>query len=221
MLPDRWNPLYRLELQTSLNAPTGAWCSLTTVSSVLGLIMKLSQCTYRCVVLPDSRTTMTSSTSSSTSQCTYRCVVPPDVIPTATMPPLMSQCTYSSLTIRGRGRLPAVDRSQCTYRCVVLPDLPPSLDPTTTSMLSQCTYRCVVLPDFGWWTASCKTNVSQCTYRCVVLPDCMQRSCCWNRPAGLNAPTGAWCSLTRKVDAPQAYLGSQCTYRCVVLPDTA
>ena len=122
MLPDRWNPLYRLELQTSLNAPTGAWCSLTTVSSVLGLIMKLSQCTYRCVVLPD-------------------------VIPTATMSPLMSQCTYSSLTIRGRGRLPAVDRSQCTYRC-------------------------------------------------VVLPDCMQRSCCWNRPAGLNAPTGAWCSLT-------------------------
>ena len=101
MLPDRWNPLYRLELQTSLNAPTGAWCSLTTVSSVLGLIMKLSQCTYRCVVLPD-------------------------VIPTATMSPLMSQCTYSSLTIRGRGRLPAVDRSQCTYRCVVLPDIAPT-----------------------------------------------------------------------------------------------
>ena len=141
MLPDRWNPLYRLELQTSLNAPTGAWCSLTTVSSVLGLIMKLSQCTYRCVVLPDSRTTMTSSTSSSTSQCTYRCVVPPDVIPTATMPPLMSQCTYSSLTIRGRGRLPAVDRSQCTYRCVVLPDdaiaAIPDADPRKVSMHLQ------------------------------------------------------------------------------------
>ena len=38
--------------------------------------------------------------------------------------------------------------------------------------------------------------VSQCTYRCVVLPDRWPK-----RPPGalsesLNAPTGAWCSLT-------------------------
>ena len=36
----------------------------------------------------------------------------------------------------------------------------------------------------------------------------------------LNAPTGAWCSLTRK-DATMLRLAfeSQCTYRCVMLPD--
>ena len=170
-LPDVCREYTHSPAQPRLNAPTGAWCSLTTVSSVLGLIMKLSQCTYRCVVLPDSRTTMTSSTSSSTSQCTYRCVVPPDVIPTATMSPLMSQCTYSSLTIRGRGRLPAVDRSQCTYRC-------------------------------------------------VVLPDELEKGALMSSVACLNAPTGAWCSLTdgeRK--SLLSVVQSQCTYRCVVLPD--
>ena len=36
-----------------LNSPTGAWCSLT-VHAVGGLMsMPMSQCTYRCVVLPD------------------------------------------------------------------------------------------------------------------------------------------------------------------------
>ena len=36
---------------------------------------------------------------------------------------------------------------------------------------------------------------SQCTYRCVVLPD--QMSDAFNGVGnGLNAPTGAWCSLT-------------------------
>ena len=35
----------------------------------------------------------------------------------------------------------------------------------------------------------------------------------------LNAPTGAWCSLTSKA-LPMAFrIMSQCTYRCVVLPD--
>ena len=39
------------------------------------------------------------------------------------------------------------------------------------------------------------TSVSQCTYRCVVLPD--KREVEATRAAdGLNAPTGAWCSLT-------------------------
>ena len=145
-LPDVCREYTHSPAQPRLNAPTGAWCSLTTVSSVLGLIMKLSQ-------------------------CTYRCVVPPDVIPTATMSPLMSQCTYSSLTIRGRGRLPAVDRSQCTYRC-------------------------------------------------VVLPDELEKGALMSSVACLNAPTGAWCSLTdgeRK--SLLSVVQSQCTYRCVVLPD--
>ena len=40
----------------------------------------VSQCTYRCVVLPDARR-LSSATSSRTSQCTYRCVVLPDAPP--------------------------------------------------------------------------------------------------------------------------------------------
>ena len=36
---------------------------------------------------------------------------------------------------------------------------------------------------------------------------------------GLNAPTGAWCSLTRSSRRASSLRRSQCTYRCVVLPD--
>ena len=36
-----------------LNAPTGAWCSLTETSELGKGFVFLSQCTYRCVVLPD------------------------------------------------------------------------------------------------------------------------------------------------------------------------
>ena len=35
----------------------------------------------------------------------------------------------------------------------------------------------------------------------------------------LNAPTGAWCSLTAWCVAAATMMVSQCTYRCVVLPD--
>ena len=35
----------------------------------------------------------------------------------------------------------------------------------------------------------------------------------------LNAPTGAWCSLTIKTLEKEISAMSQCTYRCVVLPD--
>ena len=39
-------------------------------------------------------------------------------------------------------------------------------------------------------------SMSQCTYRCVVLPDKESRH--ESRPVScLNAPTGAWCSLTQ------------------------
>ena len=61
----------------------------------------LSQCTYRCVVLPDS-TPATALVLGVTSQCTYRCVVLPD-----------STTLLSAASLR---------LSQCTYRCVVLPD---------------------------------------------------------------------------------------------------
>ena len=136
------------------------------------------------------------------------------------------------------------------------------------AIMSQCTYRCVVLPDgrllrhdrlprkslnapTGAWCSLTRIYLnltrnelmSQCTYRCVVLPD---RRGCQESPSGrrLNAPTGAWCSLTatliylsevrQSLNAPTGAwcsltclgrqqgataLRSQCTYRCVVLPD--
>ena len=161
----------------------------------------------------------------------------------------------------------ATIRSQCTYRCVVLPDLFPeeengnpfSLNAPTGAWcsltitdlkvgmkirVSQCTYRCVVLPDAPLGPADIAYVVaSQCTYRCVVLPDRRLVSRHGRRARSLNAPTGAWCSLTLlgrllhtrgfRLNAPTGawcsltlirkgvgpWLTSQCTYRCVVLPD--
>jgi len=84
--------------------------------------------------------------------------------------------------------------SQCTYRCVVLPD---ALIVAAESSVapSQCTYRCVVLPDDRDVQLALSNMSSQCTYRCVVLPDCRQ-STVMSTACSLNAPTGAWCSLT-------------------------
>ena len=60
---------------------------------------------------------------------------------------------------------------------------------------------------------------SQCTYRCVVLPDDTSPKLL-GQSGSLNAPTGAWCSLTGLMISHRAVRGeSQCTYRCVVLPD--
>ena len=41
-----------------------------------------------------------------------------------------------------------------------------------------------------------KTVMSQCTYRCVVLPDQQGGNHEHRFCPRLNAPTGAWCSLT-------------------------
>ena len=40
-------------------------------------------------------------------------------------------------------------------------------------------------------------TMSQCTYRCVVLPDRTAHVVPVLKCICLNAPTGAWCSLTR------------------------
>ena len=64
---------------------------------------------------------------------------------------------------------------------------------------SQCTYRCVVLPDWVMMASSKEAMfLSQCTYRCVVLPDRTSGGASPASTSGLNAPTGAWCSLTRR-----------------------
>ena len=60
-----------------LNAPTGAWCSLTRPADRPASPDHLSQCTYRCVVLPDV-IIAASLINLAMSQCTYRCVVLPD-----------------------------------------------------------------------------------------------------------------------------------------------
>ena len=63
-----------------------------------------SQCTYRCVALPDMTLTLDNTSWSATSQCTCRCVVLPD--------PMRIDTNKSW-----------AGGSQCTCRCVVLPDL--------------------------------------------------------------------------------------------------
>ena len=71
------------------------------VKRLLGLAK--SQCTYRCVVLPDSAKER-AELELSVSLSTYRCVVLPDLLV---------------------GIIAAIIvASQCTYRCVVLPDRP-------------------------------------------------------------------------------------------------
>ena len=54
----------------------------------------------------------------------------------------------------------------------------------------------------------------------MVLPDFVENAILIAISVGLNAPTGAWCSLTPGSDLTKGKVGSQCTYRCVVLPDT-
>ena len=61
-----------------LNAPTGAWRSLTFDELVYKADAWMSQCTYRCVVLPDIITAALTAGGQGKSQCTYRCVVLPD-----------------------------------------------------------------------------------------------------------------------------------------------
>ena len=60
-----------------LNNIPGAWCSLTARAGDLARWAQMSQCTYRCVVLPDNKGEH-HEYRVYTSQCTYRCVVLPD-----------------------------------------------------------------------------------------------------------------------------------------------
>ena len=54
----------------------------------------------------------------------------------------------------------------------------------------------MVLPDAFWTGFRQSFARSQCTYRCVVLPDGWLLLKDRPGPESLNAPTGAWCSLT-------------------------
>ena len=139
-------------LGSGLNAPTGAWCSLTHERIVIYLPADESQCTYRCVVLPDKEGTSWKRLPGP-SQCTYRCVVLPD----------------------SSGMPHHTNGTHCLNaptRCVVLPDLiqkgnyherqqrlnAPTGAWCSLTVMVQCIFIVCAL-------------VSQCTYRCVVLPD--------------------------------------------------
>ena len=53
-----------------------------------------------------------------------------------------------------------------------------------------------------------------------MLPDTLMEDTPSVDDLGLNAPTGAWCSLTAAIQSLWvSHIVSQCTYRCVVLPD--
>ena len=76
----------------------------------------------------------------------------------------------------------------CTIPRTSIVDMP--------SRSGDLTHRCMVLPDrLRSFLAAPGPRMSQCTYRCVVLPDSAASSR-WRPSTGLNAPTGAWCSLT-------------------------
>ena len=77
VLPDRSMVVRLRRTAGCLNAPTGAWCSLTVIRLAVKAVSGESQCTYRCVVLPDLRNTILD-VLCFPSQCTYRCVVLPD-----------------------------------------------------------------------------------------------------------------------------------------------
>ena len=147
--------------------------------------------------------------------------------------------------IYGRVQIGETYVSQCTYRCVVLPDGRLGSPRSGRLGLNAPTGAWCSLTHYPKGNHNERQQQSQCTYRCVVLPD---RIASFTEAAalhGLNAPTGAWCSLTyggypgdrchlHRLNAPtgawcslteEGQEGraspreSQCTYRCVVLPD--
>ena len=99
VLPDRGPTTATPTESSSLNAPTGAWCSLTSGRKSWESTSLPSQCTYRCVVLPDSRSSGLESSSEGGSQCTYRCVVLPDASQAGTG--FFSDAVSMHLQVRG------------------------------------------------------------------------------------------------------------------------
>ena len=177
-----------------LNAPTGAWCSLTTRARGWRVRVRPSQCTYRCVVLPDSPAPTTT-----------------PAAPTSLNAPTGAWCSLTLNEKEGRGPLQG---SQCTYRCVVLPDLQGRVLVTggrqrlnaPTGAWCSLTHQesrseghhqeRLNAPTGAWCslTLSEKTAQgplqSQCTYRCVVLPDPCSREWRYDATSRARSATG-------------------------------
>ena len=101
----------------------------------------------------------------------------------------------------------------------MLPDLPTRRETNPAGLRSQCTYRCVVLPDgIAGFTLGRASGLNAPTGAwCSLTITVVTVTVIL---IGLNAPTGAWCSLTPTAKkTAKAAKKSQCTYRCVVLPD--
>ena len=96
------------------------------LASVPPLPARKAQCTYKCMVFPDTPK-KGQPIKLMPSQCAYRCVVLPDA----------GRWRYRVLALL----------SQCTCRCVVLPDREEDGNQRRAGGGSQCTCRCVVLPD--------------------------------------------------------------------------
>ena len=156
-----------------LNAPTGAWCSLTMMAVYTSRDLKKSQCTYRCVVLPDCILSAYGMFNL-WSQCTYRCVVLPD-IPGCGAPP--------------RPCLNAPTGAWCSlthaYVWYIM---------TWNSSLNAPTgaWCSLTRPDPSRSSRSVRLNAptgAWCSLTVRYVTE-LRGSLC------LNAPTGAWCSLT-------------------------
>ena len=187
----------------------------------------MSQCTYRCVVPPDTtipevtlqkvvclnaptgawcpltRTLEDGSFSRRESQCTYRCVVPPDIragVCPPRVPPRLNAPT---------GAWCPLTSMSCTtvrgLRCLNAPTgawCPLTVRGNCRHVVrhwSQCTYRCVVPPDLTYYVDWAWDDESQCTYRCVVPPD----------PQGVGKVGGGWSDVRgcRRVGAGAARPG--------------
>ena len=135
-------------------------------------------------------------------QYAYRCVALPDVCREYTHSPARPRLNapaagaWCSLTSSGTSRLWRAVTSQCTYRCVVLPD-------REMKFFIRLFAESLNAPTGAWCSLTWPTlSLTLSTTR-------------------LNAPTGAWCSLTVGGTRFVAQTSrSQCTYRCVVLPDS-
>ena len=137
-------------LRRRLNAPTGAWYSLTASRGGVGASLIASQCTYRCVVLPDPLAGTVESTRRSMSQCTYRCVVLPAIEGRSftRIPGRLNAPTGAWYSLPSRNRRPGGNADQVSMHLQVrgTPCLRPKVAVALVYRASQCTYRCVVLP---------------------------------------------------------------------------
>ena len=153
-----------------LNAPTGAWCSLTFIILILVAVFGVSMhLQVRGAPRPDDDEVAEGRHPYVSMHLQVRGAPRPvHGGVTGRVPGRVSM----HLQVRGAPWLVLVavvigaERgSQCTYRCVVLPDCSKAASPRRR-FRSQCTYRCVVLPDISNGVQLSEREMSQCTYRC-------------------------------------------------------